>query len=232
MTRKDTYNPALEELAARCRQIYIAERNHFERSIGNTAGYKNPGPTWDGGVSSTGRTNKAIWPKIALFMLEHGLDPAVCIALRFQAAQRAGKGSPPMPNQIALASHLPLYTSSAASTVDTAAFEIALRTERELCCSRLMYLQKYVGLSSEAARKFVIYDTSLQLSPLFRYCLAVAVGIADAADEFKEAAAGQFLLAPDGYAKAWKSVLPPKFATEARSWYTQAVRSKRADTKS
>lgn len=200
----------LDEMADRCREAYVFERLSYESQTTGLTTYKSS-PKWDGGEDSRGRVHKPVWPKMATFMLKHSLDPYRCI--RYLFAARKNHLHPVLPNQIALPKHLPEFQGE----MDVLKREIwnAFKFQKALFETK-MGVSPLVGtVSTKQLWTLLLLNETLELSPLFRYCLAEDEGLKDVAKRYFHRALFQYILMPEEYDSCWEKWIPEDFKEQA-----------------
>ncbi len=217
--RGDLAAAMLAELSAVCRETYVAYRQ-LQNSLSGERKQYDPGYQWDGGtVKRNGKevTYRPIWPRLAAFMLEHRLEPAACIAYR---CSHVDDGSRLYPNHLLDETWLKELTASC--RVRGSSVAESLRNQVMVCTSAIMDAREE-GLTRKQANLFVLLDLSLELSPLFRYCLLRAERLPKSADRFLAGAAVQFLRSPVAYTKHWGKWLPAGFAEMSNEAKQRAI---------
>ena len=189
----------IRDMYIRCRRLRPGEHNYQLHE------------KWDGGVDSRGRQHKNVWPKIARFMFQHQLDASACMSLRFELA--AGLKSAPLPDHIPSLRYLDDY--KAVSQLDTTELRYILRAEKELATVEIAEAAQFelVGIPGWI---FVLGNSELSLSPLFRYCLASSEELTDLLDRYRTSAILQYASSMDNYDAAWAEWIPAKFRKQVR----------------
>lgn len=212
--------------AAISRAAYIREmRKHLLRLTGSD--HFNLHPKWDGGLDEKHRRCPDVWLRIAKFMLRNGLNPVACIEARFREIAKTANRI--RPDQIALPSKLELYHK--VCQVDEKHLAQQLRTEQQLCCAEIE-MSWLFDMHGREAWEYVLLNDNLELSPLFRYCLASSEKLQSVMDRYCQEAVAQYLMSPAGYDSTWTRWLPSDFqeslAAAARAAATSAaVRSEK-----
>ena len=197
------------DMADVCREVYISERQLFQsRMHGDDRPYI-PGPKWDGTDFPDCYSEKAVWPKIARFMLENSLDPYICIWARFQLQVSNNISRPVMPNQIALGKYLTMYEEAVEDRGD------AIKHQFEFEKSYLVTEMKLLGRSDPKMKnkevfETVLLDETIPVSPLLRYCIAMQEGFNKIGDWFFDLACKQYQRFPKLYNKHWAAAELPK----------------------
>lgn len=165
----------------------------------------------DGGkCPMTKRNYKPAWPRLVSSAKQLGLDPVALVETLFSTwvSDRA----PISPNIIFQQANVDRARRSESGTVKRIAAE--LRTEEAVYRSSV-WSESQTTPDKTAAIRYVLFDVSRILSPLFRYCAAVMYGLDDVAHAWKTAATCQFRRHPAAYAAAWASIIPTELKAEA-----------------
>lgn len=194
----------------RVRAAYVRTRRRFIQSLKqNESNYgEMEMPRWDGGYASDGRHYKPIWPKIAAKLEQRG-----CTNIeRFVAVQFDGDA--PTPNMLLSDDAWEKYLQL--DSVVEARIRKQFSVETDVFRSRFLEVGEwYPQLSDRECWLRVLVERHNGLSPLFRYCVAVAEGMPEVADAYHEGALLQLLSDPDGYRQHWGPALPEKIVHEA-----------------
>lgn len=97
---------------------------------------------------------------------------------------------------------------------------VSLESQKSLARGRAYGLQRFARKSYEDAHAIVLCDEGLDLTPLFRYCVASAIGgprFLAIADSFADEAVSQYHPFRDHYLQRWSAILPKGFDAWARS---------------
>lgn len=197
-------------MAQRCRDAYIRERTNFELRKGHkpTSGKVRayqPAARWDGGEDDEGYEHEPIWPKLAVFMIKHGLDPYSVVRKRFEIVRGS---TPPWPNQIAVDTHLDLYTGDVESLSEEQVL-LHFNLDKEYCRVGMSSARfNRPGMEPGFACKSLLLDTLMDISPLMRYSLAKELGLQAVMDTYRQAALSQYLRATKAYDKIWGPAIP------------------------
>lgn len=188
------------KLALLVRAYYVlAVRQHHFLVHGQVSNYgQKRMPRWDGGTDKYGRRYKAVWPKIADFILAHDLDPAILVKSVFA---RRSSLTPPTPNLLTTKEALKNYRSYCENAVAEA--KRRFDTQLGIFQSELFIRQNYKRQSVENAVFEILRDGILGLSPLFRYCMACKCDDLELANKLRELASAEYLLSRKVYDEAW-----------------------------
>lgn len=199
------------QLASICRQAYILARNRWiaTRQISGV-GY-DPGPRWDGGQHRN-KTYKSIWPKVAAFVTEHKLNPF--FLARSLCEHVADSDRPPLPNMMYSPKSLAIYAEYKLQMERNIA--ASFRSNSALVRSRLAYYQSAYKYSEPNAVLYLLTNPRVQITHLYRYCLARAAGFNALVDELAPAAAMEILGLEKMYERVWGDFLPKDFVATAQ----------------
>lgn len=200
-------------LARQVRTLYYARRQAFsaERGLGYDARV-SPAvrARWDGLPDAAGNAQPAVWPLIVRHAARHRLDPALLVEAAFGEAEGM---QPPPPYAL-------LRNSSAA-----AAERHREREQRTRVIERQFYsdqasayfttLQSRYEQDDEGTWRLLILSSPPNLSPLFRYCLAVRAGFDDLAAEYAEDALADYFWSSEAYDAAWGDLIPERLKPAA-----------------
>lgn len=174
------------------------------------------GLTWR--ISSNMRAtlkNKAIWEQAVKFFVINKLNMFRCLAARFKAAAET-KGDSVFPNTLASKQYLPLYREVCRKIVPELKAE--LEAQREVCRNYMLSTAVDYGYNSGEMLKFTLLNKSLDMSPLFRYCLAVSENQLFVAGVFAVRAFDQYHVLAEEYDKAWGEWIPTKLKQKLKKW--------------
>jgi len=212
----------LEDMARRCREAYIACRRERDLLHSGKTSYTKPAAKWDGGEDTSGAVHQPYWPKMAKFMIKHGLTPEHCIRVRFALCRDMSK-DPPYPNQIANPTYLEEYKADQVKKISEW-IEGAFSYEKAYCASSITLMEEELGRKGKPVWRSVLLDESIPLSALFRYCLARSESIDDVAEEYEIPAMTQYIVARKEYDQVWGNWIPEDFRSSAE--LAQRVASK------
>lgn len=154
---------------------------------------------------------RAEWERAVLFFVQHKLNFQRCVKARFDAERRKATSTFYVhPNSLASEKYLPLYQEAQLTLRDE--IEAEFETQKNICRDYLLVTAPaYKFVTRTDALRFTLFNSSLNLSNLFRYGLSVAEGLSDVAFCYQDAALGQYLLAPVEYDAVWKGFIPEEF---------------------
>jgi len=160
------------------------------------------------------KTVESVWSKKYRSLLSHHLQPEQYLRVLFYGVGGTAK-PPPTPQQLDAESYREIYRETQKTLFDQVQCRLRSqasigRTQARLACDD--------GESVEDAVYAVVCDSSLPLSPLFRYCLASS----QSGDRFRIKqrqlelpAALQFTVCPAIYSELLGKSLPDEFAARA-----------------
>jgi len=224
--------------ARRLKSAYILERQFFDsQRSGKQEAYK-PGRRLDGGkllsrgahvhdmldeaVEDTELDN--VWQKIAKGLWAKEIDPVDYVQRVF--FMLVGKETnPPTPAQLLSDRYMELYRLSRRRLRQD--LTASLRCQQTTARTELTHLQQFGGETMLSAFSLVLDDEALELTPLFRYCLARSLRRKDfsarAKKEFLDAAALQYVRAREEYDVVWGNFIPLDFKRLAQKAYDDLI---------
>lgn len=170
------------------------------------------------------RGRQSEWDRLVKFLVENRVDPELYVRISFEPEQLKLE-RPPEPFQLRSAERLHAYLEARDSMGDVIA--AALESQRTLATTEICYLINGGRTNVSQATLTVLSDESLELSPLFRYCLArsmVGVKFQRLAREYLRPAILQFSYYEGHYAEHWNRWLPCGFVEQARKLYKRYQR--------
>lgn len=197
-----------ESLATDVRNIYVCCRSSHQGSA------YTPGANWDGGTSRFGRQTKPIWPRVARFIIRHGLDPVAFIRSQFW---HTPKDRPPQPTDLMSEAALEKWQVYERGIEKSLSSQLSY--EITSIRSEMLPLQEGLNWSHDRALKFALYNVkTVVASPLVRYCLAVEYGMDEVAEHFHDRALFQYAFQKDAYDAAWpQGSIPEALVREGRA---------------
>jgi len=197
----------VDRLASRIRDIYIAEVDRWNSRQGRRSRYR-PGPKWDGGRDSGGRHHKAVWPKIAEFVLNRELDEARFIRAQFEKAAYQ-----PQPNQLTNERAVGQYLDSVRQLPGE--LERALLIQGRSAVVAFETLRATSQWHDNLVWAYVLSDLRNELTALFRFCVAASVGLPHVQLLFHDAALAEYLRHRVVYDRIWGEHIPESLRVEA-----------------
>jgi hypothetical protein len=101
-----------------------------------------------------------------------------------------------------------------------------LTSQHQIARTNMIVQQRVYGETPEDAQLLVLTDSSLELSPLFRYCIAASINtkpLRRVATTFRAEAVLQYECYPTLYAAAWRDILPKGFAELSKTAYPAVI---------
>jgi len=219
--------------AWRVKNVYAQERGRWESlKTGRTVVYTPP-TKYDGRPAvrvadaaiddAAGEVEKmkgSVWQKIVDWCRTRKLPPEAYVRQCF-ANVPFGHKHAPEPGQLLGDTYHDLWKATFEKR--QARLEQALRSERETAARHVAVRQAAYGETAEFATAYVLLNgAELGLSPLFRYCFAVALDTVEAgrtAARLEAAAVLQFETNRPLHRLVWAEFLPPGFAARAKTMY-------------
>jgi hypothetical protein len=203
-------------MVAQIRRVYIEERSMFESMLNNAQVRYKPPKRYDGipAVVVDGEGSQpavpAVWLQMARKFIAKQIDPLLFIPAVFSYIELGRR--PPEPLQVVSDKYIERWPKMRAGQSET--IRLALQMEQALA-RRELAIYKLLGKKDNiTAHEIVLLDEGLALSPLFRYCLALAVGgksMKQIAQRYVAEACLQYDRYREFYLCHWKGILPPKF---------------------
>ncbi len=218
--RKRTRRPRqslVEDLSQAVRAEYINQRRMWRSLSGSHPNYL-PGKQWDEGRRlESGRYSLPVWPKIAQFLIDHEiLDYPEFIRRIFES--RGPHRPVPQPNHLHGPVALALWKEVIPKKELRARVRQAWEQEKKAFAIAALDQQDFFPESSEqeCLRSVIVNDT-VNLSPLYRYCVATGEGLPRHAGMYKTLALRQYCLAPSLYDEVWGGWIPEHLKKEAEA---------------
>jgi hypothetical protein len=126
----------------------------------------------------------------------------------------------PEPNQLMSQRYMAKWEKISDGMVER--LRVSLISQKSIARRHIIVNQSFHGDTPEFAQRLVLTDSSLDLSPLFRYCLAVSIGtkpMRKIARKFQAEAVLQFECHRTLYKTVWASVLPEGFSAMSKRLY-------------
>lgn len=226
-----TATTALAALAARIRVWYEEARSAYE-SLLTGARVRYRAPRRYAGVAARcmeedesvvlERAVPPVWDKLAAFFLARKIDAALYIRVQFEPAQLKLRAAPE-PHQLITEARLAAYEERKQKLGP--ALATALASQKEIAAMEIAAVEGD-GRSSEDACAATLVNTSVELSPLFRYCLARSMPgerFRAIAKLYVYAAVRQFMCYREHYCAHWRAWLPSGFPAMAEALYERAL---------
>lgn len=201
----------LDELSALVRSLYCAAYRNMSPASADYGSTRIP--RWDGGTDDAdGRTYQPVWPKVARFILDHGLDPAAYIHVQFM--HRRGL-RPPAPTTLYSAAALARYEAQRELEVPNILVDWD-RQKRSLDMRVAELRRNYPQAEDWRRITTALHDQQqVTASSLFRYCAAVRCGLQAVAAYYFKAALAQYVVQARQYDAAIGDAIPSELRQEA-----------------
>jgi len=167
-----------------------------------------------------------VWQRLANFFLEEEIDAASYITVLFDGLmgklKKVDKRAPEPP-QLLAKEYQEIWHQNKDAVIER--IRVSLLIEKNRAEQRFSSL-RFGGRAAKDAWASVLTDSSMELSPLFRYCIASRIGgnrFGRIAAHYESRAVMQFERYRPFYRKQWKALLPKGFAKRSRVLYPQLV---------
>ncbi len=213
--------------------LEVTPPSAWKSNLGEIAMEKRRGTENIEEIGSLGKATKrggAMWIELARRVIHRRVDPEAFIRRQFVSVSIDTKGGvrPPQPESF--------LRELAFRNYETGRLLIHRDVQVALVCQRSKFETEVTKLAhagyalpSEKLWAMVLGNRDIDLSPLFRYCLARSIAteaktaepgrFTDIAKRFHEEAALQYIFAPEAYDAFWKTALPPGYAKDADETY-------------
>jgi hypothetical protein len=104
-----------------------------------------------------------------------------------------------------------------------AVFAANLKMEDHRFKAATMVHRVYDRMDVEAAARRALHDPTVDLSPLYRYCVGVIGGAADVADRFRGPAFQLYVFDREAYDVAWGDRIPQDLRDAADRFYGEVL---------
>jgi len=219
---------AIDDLLAwRVKVCYTVERSRWESfKAGTKVNYKPPrsydgvkAVTIDGepdGVIESARSS--VWHKIVNWCEARKISPVEYVRVCFSGLPMIQMA--PEPKQLLGGKYESIWNKLWVQMPEQLALDLEM--QKNVARINIVVNQTVYEETPEDAQLLVITDSSLDLSPLFRHCLAKSIDtkqMRKVARTFQAEAVLQFECYPKLYKRVWREVLPPNFAEMADNLY-------------
>lgn len=216
----------LDRIAAwRVKSCYIQERSRWETfKAGHTVMYKPP-KSYDGlraitvdGEVELQRSKSSVWFKLVNWCQHNDANPEEYVRVAFSSLPMSV--SAPEPIQLMSNKYLEKWKSVSVTIPEVLTRK--LQAEQRIASTHFVYRRTIYKEKHQFALRCVLTNADLELSPLFRYCVAVDTNTPDMQPiilKFFAEAVLQFECYREAYTSAWASVLPPKFSNQSKLAY-------------
>lgn len=204
-----------EELAAAIREHYIRTRRAYAEARTGSPSHYRPGPWWDGGRTRGGVQRRNYWLVLADLFRREGVDYRAYIDFVFRQWEPQGLSDRasylPQPNVLGSRKHLEAFRKFAESPEYRDRRRRALEAQKMECHQAILKYEQYgTYRGQQAVLSAVLSDSSLSLSALFRYCVAVMAGLKRLERFYEAEASAQYARAPREYDEVWGDWIPRK----------------------
>ncbi len=221
-----TVSDLTHKVADRARAAYERERSRYESLVsGKNIRYRaprvygghDPLRLADAPEVEIVKGRASIWVRLATFCLSHRIEPEAYMQAQFDSDEMRLRRSPE-PAQLMTEGRLCSYREARAR--HGAMVAQALHSQLGVVRAEVAFTME-AAMSAEAATLVVLMNDGIELSPLFRYCIARSIGKACqlAAKSYRLEAIMQFNCFPEHYVAHWRRYLPVGFATMAVEAY-------------
>ena len=190
--------------AIKIRELWKLAYRRWQASNGRPPSYRHS-VRWDGGIDPhSKKQHSCIWLKIAMYLLERRLvelEPFVNAQL-----YDSHIGIRPTPSLMLGQQGFARFIKSNRLIKES----IQVGLERQRMTAR-MAISNAINLYPDdikSAYSYVILDSSIELTPLFRYCLSIEMGLENCAKFWQKAALVQYFLNPSIYNLHLKDYIP------------------------
>ncbi len=203
------HDTRIDNTAQHIRKVWAEERRRFElRTTGVASDWGNRHMCrWDGGVANDGKHYNPVWPRIAALCDKYNLVPDLLVRAMFHNRMQY----PPEPSQAVgneAISRYRLFTSASTRLERTADIRSAFGCDKSLSTAEVARQKKYFKRDEAGAWRITLVTMTVNLSPLFRYCVACNQGWDDIAMQFQSPAMRQYLQNADLYDEVWGEYIP------------------------
>jgi hypothetical protein len=218
-------------LAERVKRCYVRERTVWEsRKQGRPVEYR-PASSYDGAPAKTiddddeavvDKAVVSVWHKIATALQGRDIHPETYIQIQFSLLTHEDR-RPPEPHQLLTPACLAVWKANKNKVAE--GLGVALRLQRRLAEQEFSFYKRNEN-SPEVCWERVLAKRGIELSALFRYCLAFHLGgerFTPIAERYEAAAMMQFERHRDLYQQIWGSFLPVEFAERSRQMYPELL---------
>lgn len=203
-TRRDR-DQALHPLARQIRFRFIhAYRRHHLARTGRPSNFGSRlDPRWDGVEGRRGRQQRAIWYDVARLALSERVEPDELIEAAFNVAD---EGCLPQPTSLTSPSVVARARAGRGLAVEN--LLNALEVQQNIWKIEAFMITRHGGCDLNTAAGRVLKNGRLELSAIFRYCVATESGDVEVAGLFEEDAFEQYVLHKWAYDRAWGELIP------------------------
>ena len=196
----------VELLAHDVRHEYIRGRRTWDANIGVVGRLYTPGPRLDQPEYNADDelVRESFWLRATKFLLGHEFDPLACVSAMFTDA--FGGAFDPWPERLISKRNLDGFAAATLAAANTIPAEFAF--QQSVCRRYTALIKEDEHLTGQELFARVLLDETINMSALFRYCLARNVKLEEAAGQFFRPALLQYVLHADTYDRVWKQWIP------------------------
>jgi hypothetical protein len=200
----------LEKTALKVKKLYYEQRRDFNlrfTGVDLPDNVENHKTMWDGGTNRDGKRFKSVWVKIVQFAQKNNIDPEVLVESVFGCHEH---GTPPTPQQIS--GPYGLECVSRYKAVSEERLKLQYRVEKQLAEQTFFEVGlRHPEMGGLKKWRRVITSSLVELSGLFRYCMACNLGQADLAEALYARAMQEYSRSPAAWKKIMGDDLPQEF---------------------
>lgn len=217
MAKRDAkINPQYEEACAYVRELYCDAVRRFQWNRGSSSSYGDtPMPKWDGGEDNFGVNHQPIWPKLVDFYLAQNLDPAAVIESIFHLAISQGFTRAPKPPDMLGPKAMAAFNMVKQRLIDQQTATLA--ADQESLMTWTWHFRTYCSFPEDKARRTALMSGRSELSPLFRYIMALKYGYEDVCNEYRRPALYTYIW-NKVLLEGWRKIIPPELDKEAEEF--------------
>ncbi len=195
----------LHPLADRIRRAFsLAHRRHHLDRTGRPSPFgASLDPRWDGVAGRGGGRRRAIWYDVARLALAERIEPGELIEAAFSVAD---EGCLPEPTSLLSPAVVARARDRRGLAVEN--FRVALDAQQNIWMIEVYLIKRRADCDFETAASRALKNRRLDLSALFRHCMATGAGDVEVAGLFEEAAFEQYLPIKWAYDRAWGEFIP------------------------
>lgn len=209
-------------------RCYTVERNHWESQISNgTRSYRSPRAYWGTadrtieGKLVVDKGKKSVWRRLHEWFVQHKIDGREYIVYQFSQLMPASRT--PEPDQLLSETRRKNWLRDEPRIDGELA--VSLKMQQMIAeTSRAMEIAN--GATSEKAWLIALSKSSIQLSALYRYCVAYCIGgpkFDKLCNYYADEAVLQFEQHRERYLRIWGRLLPPHFAEWSSQRYLEIL---------
>lgn len=211
---------ATQDLARQLRSWFTDQYRQQETALRGRSHWKSS-PWWDGGLvrAADGKTRQrsSIWVKAAELLLEQRAPALPFVRYLFTRSPRKLPG----PNHLVSRKLLHAFLSEQEGLLQISRrdLSVAMRTQEDAFRSGMGWYRDAVemgmmDLTEEEAIETTLLDPELNMSALYRYCVALRYGLAHVQARYYQAALRQYAGMASVYDELWGELIPQDFRAQ------------------